>query len=401
MNAELIILADDLSGAADCAAPFACAGYPTEVLLHLIPRADLSVTSIDLNTRDLTPDEAVRLTFQALQAIRPNQDTVWYRKIDSTLRGNIGREVAATLKGLSGKRVVLCAPAFPEAGRTTIHGKVLVHGKPLEESGVHSGWPQGKSISNLFSEVGLETRLLPLEVIRSGSSSILRHLSSNSGVSVAVCDAETNLDLLAIAEAGLRIAQEAIFVGSAGLAHQIAALWGSQPLLGNQFIVADKPILVVVGSQSPASRSQFDLLSNSMEMEILRLPVTALESENNPLLIAGLSRALANGRDVGLTTELDGLDSSQGARLMEVLGRVLRRFLPEFAALILTGGETARGILFQSEIGRLRVIDELEPGVILSIAGLKSPLPIVTKAGAFGTPATLLNAIHFLRSYQK
>ena len=49
---------------------------------------------------------------------------------------------------------------------------------------------------------------------------------------MAVCDAETNLDLLAIAEAGLQIAQEAIFVGSAGLAHQIAALWGSQPLLG-------------------------------------------------------------------------------------------------------------------------------------------------------------------------
>ena len=57
---------------------------------------------------------------------------------------------------------------------------------------------------------------------------------------------------------------------------------------------------------------------------------------------------------------------------MEVLGRVLRRFLPEFAALILTGGETARGILFQSDIGRLRVIDELAPGVILSIAGLES-----------------------------
>ena len=90
--------------------------------------------------------------------------------------------MAATVKGVPGKSVILCAPAFPEAGRTTIHGKVFVNGIPLEESGVHTGWPQGKSISHLFTEVGLKTQVLPLDVIRSGPSSILRHLSSNSGV---------------------------------------------------------------------------------------------------------------------------------------------------------------------------------------------------------------------------
>ena len=61
MKAHFMILADDLSGAADCAAPFACAGFSTEVFLHRNLRGtDPSVTSIDLNTRGLPRTKPVR-----------------------------------------------------------------------------------------------------------------------------------------------------------------------------------------------------------------------------------------------------------------------------------------------------------------------------------------------------
>jgi D-threonate/D-erythronate kinase len=206
-------------------------------------------------------------------------------------------------------------------------------------------------------------------VIRGGPSTILRSLPESSGVNVVVCDAETNLDLLAVAEAGLQIRNKSIFVGSAGLTHQIANLWSSAEGAESQLVLADKPILVVVGSRSPAARMQLDLLSDLCGIDILRMPATALESESGPLIIAGLERALAQGRDVAITTDLHGsLGHRQGAELMEALGRILRRFLDKFAALVLTGGETARSLLFQSGIGRLRVMDEIAPGVTLSIA---------------------------------
>jgi uncharacterized protein YgbK (DUF1537 family) len=217
-----------------------------------------------------------------------------------------------------------------------------------------------------------------------------------------ICDAETNLDLLAIAEAGLQVRNESIFVGSAGLTHQIATLWGSGEGAQCQLILADKPILVVVGSRSPAARTQLELLSHLSGTDILRMPVTALESECRPLIVSGLERALAQGRDVAITTDLRGsLGDRQGAELMEALGRILKPFLERFAALVLTGGETARSLLFQSEIGRLRVIDEIAPGVTLSIAAGGPSLPIVMKAGAFGTSATLLNAVHLLRTFKR
>ena len=87
--------------------------------------------------------------------------------------------------------------------------------------------------------------------------------------------------------------------------------------------------------------------------------------------------------------------------MMKVLGRALSGFLDQFAAVILTGGETARALLSQSEIGCLRVIDEIEPGITLSMAAGKPPLPVVMKAGAFGEPTSLLNALQFLRSRKK
>jgi D-threonate/D-erythronate kinase len=403
MKARFTILADDLSGAADCAVPFARAGFFTEVFLHpeIFARTSPAIGAIDLHTRELAPDHASLLTSQALRLIRSDHETVWYRKVDSTLRGNIGSDVLSTVCGLPGKRVVFCAPAFPDTGRTTSHGKVFVNGMPLEESAVHSGWPAGKSISDLFSEIGLKAHVLSLDVIRAGPSTILRSLPEGPGMKVVVCDAETNLDLLAIAEAGLQIRDESIFVGSAGLTHQIATLWGSGEGDENQLILADKPILVVVGSRSPAARTQLELLSDLGGMDILRMPTTALESEVDPLLIAGLKRALAQGQDVAITTDLHGsLGHLQGAELMEALGRMLRPFLEKFAALVLTGGETARSLLFESEIGRLRVIDEIAPGVTLSIASGEPALPIVMKAGAFGTSAALLNAVHFLRTFK-
>jgi D-threonate/D-erythronate kinase len=404
MKANFTILADDLSGAADCAVPFARAGFFTEIFLHpeIFAQTNPAIGSIDLHTRELAPDQASRLTSQALRLIQSDRETVWYRKIDSTLRGNIGSDVLSTVSEIPGKRVVFCAPAFPDTGRTTARGKVFVNGMPLEESGVHSGWPAGKSISDLFREVGLRTKVLPLDVIRAGPSTILRSLPEDRGLNVVICDAETNLDLLAIAEAGLQIRNKSIFVGSAGLTHQIATLWGSGEGMKSQPILEDKPILVVVGSRSPAARTQLELLSQLSGMDILRMPVTALESECRPLIVAGLERALAQGRDVAITTDLHGsLGDRQGAELMEALGRMLRPFLERFAALVLTGGETARSLLFQSEIGRLRVIDEIAPGVTLSIASGEPSLPIIMKAGAFGTSATLLNAVHFLRTFKR
>jgi uncharacterized protein YgbK (DUF1537 family) len=167
----------------------------------------------------------------------------------------------------------------------------------------------------------------------------------------------------------------------------------------------------VIGSKSPVSRAQFEQLSDRGGVDVLEVKISALQSADDPAIIAAVSRALVNRRDLVITPELpDSLSegearatigSQEGAALMRILGTTLRPFLHRFAALILTGGETARGVLTPSGIGRLSMLDEIEPGVTLSLNLGNPEIPIIMKAGAFGAPATLLNALHFLRSHQE
>ena len=403
MKQRLLILADDLSGAADCAVPFARGGFGAEVLLQpdLVAQSEASVVAVDLNTRELTPGQAVQATARAIKLIPAASDTVWYRKIDSTLRGNVGPDVLATWRRMRHKRLILCAPAFPDTGRTTINGEVLVYGSPLGRD------QKPKSLSELFTEVGLPTRLVSLEEVRSGSEQIVNHLKNHSEVTAVLFDAQTNADLSIIAQAGLELSQEIIFVGSAGLSHQIAALWAGRdecptppgPRNG-QF--PDRPILIVIGSKSSVSRAQFAHLSTASGMDLLSVSISAFQTENDPAIVSALNQALATRRDLAITTELtESISDENGGALMRSLGTTLRPFLDRFSALILTGGETARGVLVQSQICHLRMLNELEAGVTLSISVSKPELPIVIKAGSFGTPATLMNALEFLRSRRK
>jgi D-threonate/D-erythronate kinase len=401
MKGNVLILADDLSGAADCAVPFARTGVPTHVFLNPEPAAstESSVCSFDLNTRELTPSQAIHVTSRALKALRTTETTIFYRKVDSTLRGNIGPEILTTSRLLPDRKLVFCAPAFPDVGRTTVQGQVFVNGLPLENSGINPTWSAGKSLFDLFAEVGLRTHALPLELIRSGPATLLRILQNIREPTVLICDAETNDDLSAVAEAGLQLQESSIFVGSAGLTHRIANLLYPQQNVPEPPLVADRPVLVVMGSKSSVSRIQFDHLSSSPGLDFIRVPARALESKTNGPLAEMLARSLSGGQDIAITIELDDATAAEPDSLMvQALGRMLRPFLRKFSALILTGGETARALLSEAEISHLRMIDEIETGVALCSAISNISLPVILKAGAFGKSETLLRALNFLRT---
>ncbi|MGZ3371349.1 MAG: nucleotide-binding domain containing protein, partial [Caulobacteraceae bacterium] len=81
--------------------------------------------------------------------------------------------------------------------------------------------------------------------------------------------------------------------------------------------------------------------------------------------------------------------------LAAAFGLMVGRQLGRFGALAVTGGETARAVLSAAGVRALEVRGELEPGVVLSMAGA---LPVVTKAGAFGRADSLVRAVEALRA---
>ena len=123
MDLKLAIIADDLTGANDSSVQFSTKGLNTAVA---IPGADISciknieVLVLDCESRDIPKDNAYSAVFSATKKLlKLNNKINIYKKVDSTLRGNIGAELEALYKSYEPSFIVF-APAFIEGGRTTI-----------------------------------------------------------------------------------------------------------------------------------------------------------------------------------------------------------------------------------------------------------------------------------------
>src|SRR5215210_7918090 len=135
--AQVLIVADDLSGAADSAIACAAAGAETMVLLD--PKSSPSgatVVAVDANSRPMAPEEAGLAAAAVVERLYVQDTSILYHKMDSTLRGNWAIELAHILpaagKVLRETPLAIVAPAFPGTGRTTLHGRALVNGTPVE-----------------------------------------------------------------------------------------------------------------------------------------------------------------------------------------------------------------------------------------------------------------------------
>src|SRR6185295_15358033 len=126
---KILIVADDLSGAADCAGGCAAAALDTLVLLDAAaaPQATASVLAIDLNSRDTSAADAGGAMARAIGRVRDLDGRILYHKIDSTLRGNWAHELVAARASLAGVHgappLAVVAPAFPGRGRLTRSGR--------------------------------------------------------------------------------------------------------------------------------------------------------------------------------------------------------------------------------------------------------------------------------------
>ena len=120
------IVADDLTGANDTALQFHIRGANTQILLNpeILPENRLStqVWAMPTETRNLPPSEAYERVKSTVELLKDKLGIeFFYKKIDSTLRGNIAAETLAMLEVLDWDAAVLL-PAFPQEGRITVGG---------------------------------------------------------------------------------------------------------------------------------------------------------------------------------------------------------------------------------------------------------------------------------------
>lgn len=404
-----LILADDLTGAADCAAAFARRGHAAAVAWHAADAQDEAVLAIDADSRRLPPGEAAA-RHAALLAPPPGPGVALYKKMDSTLRGQPAAELAASLGALraAGRpALAVVSPAFPATGRTTEDGRVRLQGAPLEASPL---WRRDHSYPDadlraVLEGAGMATALLPLAALRAepGAAAGAARAALNAGRDALVCDAATEADLAAIARATLPLAGSVIWVGSGGLA---AALAGALPR-GDAPPPSLPPahragLLLVVGSVAEASRAAAAQALAEGGLRRFGLPPALLRA--GPAAWAGTAGAIAAtiaaGEDaLAIIEEEPAADLRQGAALAEALAALLRPAGLAAGGLFATGGETARALLAQLGVRGIRLLEEIAPGVPLGLSRGGRGMPVITKAGGFGGPQTIGHARQRLRAW--
>jgi 4-phospho-D-threonate 3-dehydrogenase / 4-phospho-D-erythronate 3-dehydrogenase len=416
---RLPVIADDLSGAADCAIACTGAGLTATVALgELEEDLTTEVLSIDCDSRHLTSEAAADNVSRLVEQYASDREILLFKKLDSTLRGNVAAELAAILKArrrsssISQRIVAVMAPAFPASGRTTVNGQQLVHGRPLHES---ETWKNERSsipmnISSLVACAGMEPVLLGLDDVRSGKEALRQTMSKlASAADVLVCDAETEDDLRAITAASLVLGRETIWAGSAGLAYHLPHVAGLSFTMSTEepLKIANGPTLFVIGSMSSVSQKQIRKLETASTITMVALSPQVLLTGPQSSLCAEytleLTRLLQTGRDVLVSLAMDRpLDHGKSRALSKALGAMLAPLSCTIGALVASGGETARAILDALDVKSLRVIEEIEPGLPFSVTKRWSrQLPILTKAGAFGDPHTLLRCWQFLQTLDR
>ena len=132
------IIADDLTGADDTALQFYLRGANTQILLDdsTIPenKKNTQVWAIPTETRNCDAPTAYERVKTATKFLADELGVEYfYKKMDSTIRGNIAVEALAMLEVLEWDAAVII-PAFPQEGRTTIGGYHLLKGIPIERT---------------------------------------------------------------------------------------------------------------------------------------------------------------------------------------------------------------------------------------------------------------------------
>ncbi|EOI1354508.1 D-threonate kinase [Citrobacter amalonaticus] len=415
---KMIVIADDFTGSNDTGVQLAKKGARTEVMLTPTqkPSRRADVLVINTESRAIPAAQAAQAVQQALAPWCEGVTApLVYKKIDSTFRGNVGAEVTAAMRAAN-RTLAVIAAAIPAAGRTTRDGLCLVNGTPLLETEFASD-PKTPIISSRIAElVTLQSDIpvheVSLDDVRRGRLSALLVAFAAEGECMVVVDAVEDRDLSLIAHAICEQEALPLLVGAAGLANALPV----------RLFMQEKqalPVLVVAGSMSEATRRQVNKALCQDRAKVVDIDASRLASADFEQEIASvveqacalLSRQhhtiLRTSRCADDRQMIDTLCASVGMsrqalgeRLSQRLGVITLRIIEQarIGGLFLTGGDIATAVASALGAEGYRIQSEVAPCIPCGtfVNSEIDDLPVITKAGGFGSDSTLCDALYFI-----
>lgn len=425
---KLAAIADDLTGANDTALQFAKRNMKSCVKINFVAddfETDKDVIVIDSDSRDLAVQEAYTKVKNICEAIKKYKARCIYKKIDSTLRGNIGAEIKA-VDDVFKPELVIIAPAYPINRRITVGGYHLLDGIPLELTEIANSpkTPVKESyIPNILKQQAADKKVGVLDflTVKKDSEAVKAKLDEflNKGINWIVCDIVEEKNFMTVMDA-VKSFKNILWVGSAGMADYITYFynWIGEEKFMQRY--RSGPVLICAGSVSHTTQEQIQTVLEYEDINFLKIDIpkiledeqyitvyidrlkTLAKQDKNILIVTAL-----NDDDVKEAIEAGRKYNLSGKQVSERIATIMAQIvggldLHNLAGMVLTGGDIAVHICKSIGADSIEIISEIDTAIPLGYIQGKNidKLFVVTKAGAFGKPDAFIKSIKAIKNFE-
>ncbi len=400
---KILMFADDFTGSGDAGVQLTKNGIEAHIIFDTQKIDPEKSYVVDTESRNIPAEDAYQIVKEILQNMEPYPYEYYYKKMDSTLRGNLKAEITAAEEVLQPDLIVF-NPANPDSNRTVVDGTLLMNGVRIMETEIM------RDPLCLVTEDNLE-KLMQKEMNEPVTHFSLTEIRENKmdigDAKIVTFDVLENADMDAVVNYILSLDKKVLWVGSAGMANSLVKAMRKQ-----------YPVLSLIGSISQTSRTQVQVAQEAgatvVEMNIAAL----LQGGDINKVAAEAVSLLQDGQDVIVVTakehedyleaiavgEQKGMDRIEVAKYTQsCIGKLSTLILKQakVCGCFLTGGDTAISVNNYNHAHGAKLLDEVLPIIaLIELDGGDYPgLPCIVKGGSIGDHDALAKSIAYLKEH--
>lgn len=427
--ADIVVIADDLTGANATGVLFENKKIKIATFLDLLTYfkeekgayKDYDVISINTDSRSIEKEEAYNRVYNITNSFKSKDIKLLSKRIDSTVRGNVGSEIDAVLDSLADDYLAIVVPAFPASNRITIGGHLLVNSIPLERTDVAKDPKTPVETSCVSKIIARQSKYkigrIELSSLKNNVQEIIKEINSlkKEGTRIIVFDAVNQKDINKIADVVSKLKYPVVSVdpGPFTLALGVKSLSNN----GNE----DRSILATIGSATNLTRTQVANLEENTNSLLVLVDSKKLLGAGKEAEIERVSNKIINNIDnyevVGMVsskTEEDVFDLNELSRklslsrdqiahkisdgLAMISKQVLNSAANKIGGIFITGGDITIAVSKAIKTVGIAVQEEVLPLAVYGriLGGDYDGLPIITKGGLIGNSDAITVCVNHL-----
>ena len=421
---KYIVIADDLTGSNATCSLFKKIGLRAASILKLQGdiNYDVDVISYSTASRGLDKEEAYKKVSEAIKILKNKDVLVYNKRIDSTLRGNIGTEINAMLDNLEDDRIAVVIPSYPDSGRIVVNKTMLVNGVLLENSdaGKDPKTPIKTSCveSLIQKSIKYSSTYFTLSDIEQPIEEIVKKIQEAIKKSrVLVFDAVNNEDIIKISKAIIHSDINIITVDPGPF-----TLYYSKELQKKNHL--EKKILMVIGSVTATTKKQIEYILQEEDIFLVKMKVEDFFEKETCLkeierVIAYIKKGIASYDLFLVTTSPIGDEKKADLQKLaenlnttvEEISKIIANTLTETVVKILketekfegvysSGGDITIALLEKLKAIGVEIREEVIPLAAYGrlIGGDFPNLKLVSKGGMVGDEKTIKLCLHKIKN---